>query len=110
MLHHNNAPAHFFPTNYSRLSRKAQHIRPTTPLLATSCTNRVLLVPEVEIHTEKSTFELIDYVNENSLSKLNNILQKAFQKCSQMQREHWERNIMSAGNYFEGDKGRITRR
>jgi hypothetical protein len=72
MLHHNNAPTHFFPTNHSQLSCKAQHIRPTNPLLATSRTNRVLLVPEVEIHTERLTFERID-VNENSLSKLNNI-------------------------------------
>lgn len=85
MLHHNNAPAHSFPTNYSQLSRKAQHIRPTTPLLAKTRTNRVLLVPEDEIHTERSTFELIDYINENSLSKLKNIPQKAFQECSQKQ-------------------------
>jgi hypothetical protein len=103
VLHHNNTPTHSFPTNYSSLSRKAEHIHPTTTLFATSRTNRVLLVPEVEIHTERSISERDD-INENSMSKLNNIPQKLSQQCSQKQRKHWERCIMSAGNYFEGDK------
>jgi hypothetical protein len=47
-----------------------------------------------------------DNIKENSQTMLCAFPQKAFQQCSQKQREHWELGIRSAGNYFEGDKAK----
>jgi hypothetical protein len=104
-FHLKNAPTKFFPTNYSRLCCKAwQHTGPTTPVLTLSPTNRVILFPKVEIHTERPTLERDDNIKENSLAKLCNIPQKAFQQCPQMSRKCWKQCIRSAWKYFAGDK------
>lgn len=76
MLHHKNAPAHSFPSNYLRLSHKAHHTYSTTSILTKSPTNRFLLVPEVEIRTERLNIESDDNIQENSQTKLRAFPQK----------------------------------
>jgi hypothetical protein len=80
-LHHKNAPAHSFHSNYLWLAHKAQHTCPTTSVLTKSQTNRFLLVPNVEIRTESNIES--DDIKENSQTMLCAFPQKAFQQCSQ---------------------------
>jgi hypothetical protein len=106
MLHRNNAPAHSFSSNYTQLSHKAHQTCPTTRVLAPSYTNRLLLVPKVEIPSERSNIDSDDNIHENLLMMLCAFPKKAFQQCSQKQTECREQCIRSAGNYFERDKAK----
>jgi hypothetical protein len=103
MPQQNNDPAHFFPSNYSWLAHKAHQTCPTTPVLTKYPMNRSLLVTKVEICTEWWNIESDD-IQENSHMKLCAIPQKAFQKCSQKQKELREQCIRSTGNYSQREK------
>lgn len=107
MLQHNNAPPYSFPSKYSQLSCKIHHTCPPTSVFNTSRTNRILLVPKDEIHTERSNIESVDAIQENSQKKLCAFpKKKTFQQCSKKQKELWEQCIRSARNYSEKDKAK----
>jgi len=105
MLQQNNAPAHSFPSNYSRYAHKANQTCPTTHVLTKSPINRSLLVTKVQIRTERWNIESDD-IQENSQIKLCVFRQKAFQECSQKQKQLWEQCIRSTGNYVQRDKAK----
>jgi len=49
-------------------------------------------------------FQTVEEIEENSIWDLRAIPQNTFQDTLQNWKKHWERCIMSGGEYFEGDK------
>jgi hypothetical protein len=64
----------------------------------------LVLVPEVEILTQRSPISDGRGDRKNSIWDLLSIPQNTFQYAFQNWKKRWERRIKSGGEYFEGDK------
>jgi hypothetical protein len=48
-------------------------------------------------------FDEVDTIKMNTTRELNTLSRKDFQRCFQKWQESWDKRILSAGDYFEGD-------
>jgi hypothetical protein len=59
--------------------------------------------PKLETTLKGCHFQTIEEIQENVITELHAITERAFQEAFQQWKKHWEPCIASRGNYFEGD-------
>jgi hypothetical protein len=63
-----------------------------------------LLFPRIKIKLKGRRFDDVDTIKMNTTRELNMLSHEDFQRCFQKWQERWDKCILSAGDYFEGNK------
>jgi hypothetical protein len=61
------------------------------------------LFPRIKNKLKGRRFDDVDTIKMNTTRELNVLSREDFQRCFQMWQECWDKCILSAGDYFEGD-------
>jgi hypothetical protein len=61
------------------------------------------LFHRIKIKLKGRRFDDVDTIKMNTTRELNMLSREDFQRCFQKCQERWDKCILSAGDYFEGD-------
>ena len=104
MPHHDNAPAHASLLVCEFLMKTEMTVVPHLPYSPDLVPADFFLFPRLKSSLKDHRFQTVEEIEENSIRDLRAVPQNTFQDTFQNWKKHWERCIMSGGEYFEGDK------
>jgi transposase len=103
LLHHNNAPAHTALSIQEFLAKKKIPVVPHPPYSPDLAPCDFFFFPRIKMKLKGRRSDHIDTIKMNTTRELNMLSREDFQRCFQKWQERWDKCILSAGDYFEGD-------
>jgi hypothetical protein len=102
LLHHDNAPAHTALSIQEFLAEKKIPVVPHPPYSPDLAPCDFFLFPRIKMKLKGRRFD-DDTIKMNTTRELNMLSREDFQRCFQKWQERWDKCILSAEDYFEGD-------
>jgi len=103
MLHHNNAPAHTSLLTCTYVTKCQTSVLPHAPYSPDLAPADFFLFPKLKTTLKGRRFQTTDEIQENAITELRTIPERAFQEAFQQWKKFWEQCITSRGGYFEGN-------
>ena len=104
LLHHDNAPAHTSLIVREFLAKNNMLMMPQPPYSPDLAPCDFFLFPKLKRPMKGRRYATIEEIKTASLEELNKITKNDFFKCFEDWKKRWQKCIISAGDYFEGDK------